>query len=74
MILIATALALTGAALLHGQSSGPIGSEPIVNVAQDSCTANCNAKWNSCRLATQGAPTCDAQRAACMQSCLPRKK
>jgi hypothetical protein len=73
-VLLMLALALTGSVLLLARSDAPPANAPRIELVQDSCTANCNAQWNRCRLTTKGSANCDAQRAACMQTCLPKKK
>lgn len=73
-LLLFSGLALVAAAVMLVRTDGAMPPGPEVEVAQDSCTANCNAQWNRCRISTKGANSCDAQRAACMQACLPRKK
>lgn len=73
LLLVAMAV-LTGAVLVLARSDPPPATEPIAKIAQDSCTAHCNAQWNACRMSTKGSAACDAQRAACMQACLPPKK
>jgi hypothetical protein len=55
-----------------------LGSAPAavcVAVAQSgACTSACRAQYNQCRIATKGSPRCDAQFAACMQRCIPRRR
>lgn len=74
LLLIATLAIAGGLVVLVIPGAGPPPGPPHIDLAQDSCTANCNAQWNACRINTKGSAACDSQRAACMQACLPRKR
>ncbi len=63
--MILGALAVTAAAaLLSGSGAG--------TAEANSCTAQCRAAHNQCRIATKGSPSCDAQLQACLSRCLRR--
>lgn len=38
--------------------------------AESACAPACRSRHNECRLATKGAPQCDAQLQACVTTCL----
>jgi hypothetical protein len=42
----------------------------IMAAKAEPCADQCRAQHNQCRLQTKGAPQCDAQFNACVQSCL----
>jgi hypothetical protein len=42
------------------------------NAEGNSCVAACRAAHNSCRIASKGSPSCDAQFQACIQGCTRR--
>lgn len=63
-VLAVTTVTLSGLALLCPVSAPAQGG---------ACTASCRAQHNQCRIATKGSPSCDAQFAACMRSCIASK-
>jgi hypothetical protein len=42
----------------------------IMAAKANTCAPSCRDRHNQCRLQTKGAPSCDAQLQACLQSCL----
>jgi hypothetical protein len=42
----------------------------VLAAKADTCTDSCRAAHNQCRLQTKGAPSCDTQFNACVQTCV----
>lgn len=62
---------LLASVVLIGAYFGSCPEAALVAIAQDgACTAGCRAQYAQCRIATKGSPSCDAQFAACMRSCI----
>jgi hypothetical protein len=78
LILMLPALAMAEPA--SRQHAGPPNSrtsatsqEPVVLV-EASCASLCRQRHNQCRIATRGAPRCDADLQRCLKGCLATKR
>lgn len=56
-----------------GSSPSETSQEPVV-VVEASCASLCRQRHNQCRIATRGAPRCDADLQRCLKGCLATKR
>ncbi|MBS0244633.1 MAG: hypothetical protein JSS20_20875 [Proteobacteria bacterium] len=53
----------------------PPASQSTARIAEgQTCPGECQARHDQCRVQTKGSPSCDAERQACLQKCITKKK
>ena len=58
-----------------GVSTSPQLAADVHSIAQPkTCPVQCQAAHNKCRVVRKGSPSCDADRQACIEKCLTKKK
>lgn len=55
-------------------SSARSQSEPAIVIAEASCASLCRQRHNQCRIATKGAPRCDADLQRCLKGCIATQR
>jgi hypothetical protein len=78
LFLMLPILAMAGPASSHDAerpgAALPAAPHDGIVVAEASCASLCRQRHNQCRIATRGAPRCDADLQRCLKGCLGATK
>ncbi|MDX2155972.1 MAG: hypothetical protein SFW09_05605 [Hyphomicrobiaceae bacterium] len=77
IILVLTVAVLAGISAIATGSSPPATPPPATSFTvtdNRSCASDCQAAHDQCRVQRKGSPSCDAERQACLEKCLQKKK